>query len=66
MPPARTTSRSSMLSAPAHMPAITVIRFGDGLAEPDLIFGAVMEILSDNNSDNPVWVASVITGTIPA
>jgi len=55
-----------MLSAPAHIPAITVISFGDGLSEPDLIFGAVMEILSDNNSDNPVWVASVITGTIPA
>ena len=28
-----------MLSAPAHMPAITVVSFGAGLADPDLIFG---------------------------
>ena len=55
-----------MLSAPAHMPAIRVVSFGDGLAEPDLIFGAGMQTLSANSSDSPVWAASVITGTSPA
>jgi hypothetical protein len=28
-------SRSLMLSAPAHIPAITVSSFGAGFAEPD-------------------------------
>ncbi|CKH17956.1 Uncharacterised protein [Mycolicibacterium smegmatis] len=55
-----------MLSAPTHMPAITVVSFGDGFAEPDLIFGAGMEILSANNFGSPVWAANVITGTSPA
>ena len=40
MPPARTTSTSSMQSAPAHIPAIRVASFGAGLADPDLILGA--------------------------
>ena len=31
-----------MLSAPAHMPAITVASFGAGLADPDLILGLAM------------------------
>lgn len=39
IPPARSTSRSSMLSAPAHIPAITVNSLGTGFAEPDLIRG---------------------------
>lgn len=55
-----------MLSAPRHMPAITVVSFGGGLADPDLILGVGMEILSDNSSDSPVWAANVITGTDPA
>jgi hypothetical protein len=54
IPPARTTSRSSMLSAPTHMPAITVVSFGDGLADPDLILGTGMSILSANNWGRPV------------
>jgi hypothetical protein len=66
IPPARTTSRSSMLSAPAHIPAITVVSFGAGLADPDLIFGCRIQILSANNCDSPVWAANVITGTSPA
>ena len=37
---------SSMLSAPAHMPATTVASFGAGLAAPDLIRGAVMRTFS--------------------
>ena len=42
IPPERTTSRSSMLSAPAHMPAITVASFGAGLADPDGTRGSAM------------------------
>jgi len=42
MPPLRTTSRSSMLCAPAHMPAITVASFGAGLAAPEAILGSAM------------------------
>jgi hypothetical protein len=66
IPPARTKSRSSMLSAPTHMPAINVVSFGDGLADPDLIFGAGMQTFSANSSASPVWAASAITGTNPA
>src|SRR6185312_710076 len=55
-----------MLSAPTHIPAITVVNFGAGLAEPDSILGAGMQILSANNRGSPVWAASVITGTKPA
>ena len=49
-----------------EFPAITVVSFGAGLAEPDLTLGAGMEILSANSFGSPVWVASVITGTSPA
>ncbi len=55
-----------MLSAPTHIPAITVVNFGDGLADPDLIRGSAIRTLAATRSDNPVWVASVITGTRPA
>ena len=43
-----------------------LVSFGDGLAHPDLILGAGMQILSANDCANPVWAASVITGTNPA
>jgi hypothetical protein len=33
-----------MLSAPAHIPAITPSSFGAGLAEPDLIRGVVIDL----------------------
>src|SRR3954468_10609054 len=66
IPPERTTSMSSMQSAPTHIPAINVVSFGDGLAAPDLIFGAGMHTLSANSCGSPVWVASVMTGTSPA
>ena len=55
-----------MLSAPTHMPAITVVSFGDGLADPDLIFGAGMQDLVGQQSRQPGLAASVITGTSPA
>jgi len=35
-------STSSMQSAPAHIPAISVASFGAGLTDPDLIRGAAM------------------------
>lgn len=35
-----------MLSAPAHIPAIIVVSFGAGLADPDWIFGAWMALSS--------------------
>jgi hypothetical protein len=31
-----------MRSAPAHMPAITVVSFGEGLVDPEFILGAAM------------------------
>ena len=43
-----------MLSAPAHMPAITVVSFGDGLADPDLILGAGIQTLSASSVGRPV------------
>ncbi len=55
-----------MLSAPAHIPAISVASFGAGFADPDLIFGSAIWILSANSADRPVCSASAITGTNPA
>src|SRR5258705_10043110 len=66
IPPERTTSTSSMQSAPAHIPAITVVSFGAGLADPDLILGSAIWTFSANSPGTPVCVASVITGTSPA
>jgi hypothetical protein len=43
-----------MLSAPAHMPAIIVVSFGDGLADPDLIRGCAICTLSANSFGRPV------------
>ena len=45
---------------------ITVVSFGDGLADPDLILGTGISILSANKCGRPVWVASVITGRVVA
>ena len=42
IPPLRTISRSSMLSALADMSAITVASLGAGLAEPEAILGSTM------------------------
>ena len=38
-----------MLSAPAHIPAITVSSFGAGFAEPDLIRGVVIDTFSGDD-----------------
>lgn len=47
-----------MLSAPRHMPAITVVSFGDGLADPDLILGAGIQTLSAN-----IWSRTKVSST---
>ena len=59
-------SRSSMLSAPAHIPAITVSSFGAGFADPDLIRGALIDTFSAMISVRPVCSASPSSGTNPA
>jgi hypothetical protein len=66
IPPERTTSRSSMLSAPAHIPAISVASFGAEFADPDLIFGSAIWTLSASSAGSAVCSASAITGTSPA
>lgn len=57
---------SSILSAPAHIPAISVASFGAGLADPEVIRGDAMATLSANILVRPVCSANVITGTSPA
>ena len=57
---------SSMQSAPAHMPAISVASFGAGLADPDLIRGVVIETFSPSSLRQSGLSARAITGTRPA
>ena len=59
VPPLRTTSTSSILSAPAHIPATRVASFGDGFADPDLTLGLAMSTLSASSSGRPVRSANV-------
>src|SRR5215207_4688754 len=66
MPPERSTSISSMLSAPAHIPAISVLSFGAGFADPDLILGSTIATFSETSRANPVCSANRISGTSPA
>ena len=57
---------SSMLSAPAHIPAISVLSFGAGFADPDLILGTAIRTFSETSRASPVCSANCITGTSPA
>src|SRR5271168_5196447 len=66
IPPARSTSMSSMLSAPVHIPAISVASFGAGFADPDVMRGWPMRTFSDSSPHRPVCSAKPITGTRPA
>jgi len=66
IPPERSTSMSSMLSAPAHIPAISVLSFGAGFADPDLILGTAIRTFSERSCASPVCSANRITGTNPA
>ena len=55
-----------MLSAPAHIPAITLSSFGAGFAEPDLIRGALIDTFSAMICGSRVCSASPSSGTSPA
>jgi hypothetical protein len=55
-----------MLSAPAHIPAITLNSFGTGFAEPDLIRGWLITTFSAMISGSRVCSANSNTGTNPA
>src|SRR6476620_5791604 len=57
---------SSMLSAPAHIPATRVANFGAGFAAPDLIRETLIRTVSASRRASPVCWANVITGTSPA
>ena len=55
-----------MLSAPAHIPAITVSSLGAGFAAPDLIRDVLIDTFSAMISARPVCSASPSSGTNPA
>src|SRR6476661_9319702 len=57
---------SSMLSAPAHIPAINVLSFRAGFADPDLILGTAIRTFSERSCASPVCSANRITATNPA
>jgi hypothetical protein len=48
-----------------RIPATSVLSFGAGFADPDLIRGALMRTLSASRPRSPVCSANVITGTNP-
>jgi hypothetical protein len=55
-----------MLSAPAHIPAITPSSLGAGFAPPERILGALIDTFSAMISGSRVCWASPSTGTSPA
>src|SRR4051812_29171089 len=55
-----------MLSAPAHIPAITVSSLGAGFAAPDLIRDVLIDTFPAMISARPVCSASPSSGTNPA
>ena len=55
-----------MLSAPAHIPAITLSSFGAGFAAPDLTRDILIDTVSARISGNRVCSASPSSGTSPA
>ena len=68
IPPERITSRSSILSAPAAIPAMIEVSFGAGFtpAEATFVFAGSIRTLSVIKVDRPVCSVSAITGTKPA
>jgi hypothetical protein len=57
-----------MQSAPAHIPAITVLSFGAGLADPDLILGSAYpahdtRCSSSNTADSAANLCDTCTGS---
>jgi hypothetical protein len=59
-------SRSSMLSAPAAIPAMSEVSFAVTFAAPDVIRSQANWARSSNNRDNPACSASSSSGTSPA
>jgi hypothetical protein len=55
-----------MLSAPAHIPAITHSSLGTGFAAPERIREVLIDTFSARISRSPVCSASPSTGTSPA
>ncbi len=66
MPPERTTSRSSIQSAPAAIPAMIEVTLAAGFTAADLTLVSVIETFAEISSDNSARSASAITGTSPA
>jgi hypothetical protein len=66
MPPERITSRSSMHSAPAAIPAIIDVSLPAGFTAADFTLLCFIATLLAINSDRPARSASAITGTSPA
>ena len=66
MPPARITSKSSMQSAPAAIPAMTEVSLPAGFTPADLTLVDLNSTRSASRSDRPARSANAITGTSPA
>jgi hypothetical protein len=66
IPPERIRSRSSMLSAPAAIPAMIEVSLPAGFAPADFTLVAPIATLPEISSDRPACWASAITGTSPA
>lgn len=58
IPPLRSKSTSSMLSAPEHIPAINVASFGAEFAAPDFIRGPLITTVFASASTSPVCSAT--------
>ncbi len=63
IPPARINSRSSMLSAPAAIPAMIEVSFPAGFTPAEATRVEATSTRSAINSDSPVCSANAITGT---
>jgi hypothetical protein len=66
IPPDRITSRSSMLSAPAAIPAMTEVSFPAGFAPAAFTLVARNPTRSAISPDRPARSANASTGAIPA
>jgi hypothetical protein len=66
MPPERITSRSSMLSAPAAIPAMIEVSLPAGFTAADFTLVDWIATRSSISCDKPACSASAITGTRPA
>jgi hypothetical protein len=66
IPPERITSRSSMLSGPAAIPATIDVSLPTGFTPADLTLVSRIATLSEISSDRPARSANTITGTRPA